>query len=406
MADYDSDSSVDSSGDIRTKVLLGYASVTPTSDDFSQIGGHPKWLDPAHLPSVTLAKCKVCNKFMSLMLQLNGDLPDNFPGHERRLYVWVCRGKTCRRKDGSVRAFRGVRVAAGSSASEKKVVEEPVVEEKREEEAPKRVGEALFGVKPNNASAGGNPFGGNPFASGGGNKNANPFAATSSLAAKPAQKPTQEEQEQPSLPETFADKARISSPSTTTTPAPTPSEPWPSESSFPKPYPSAHIDAGAEYIDPTPNTAVPSNVRIDDSADGMGVKDAFESSMDKTFQKFADRLAQNPEQILRYEYAGQPLLYSKTDAIGKKFSATEGKISTTALPRCGNCGAGRVFELQLTPQLIMELEKDDMSLDGMDWGSVIVGCCEKDCYPDGGIGFVEECAFVQWEEAATHKKPT
>jgi pre-rRNA-processing protein TSR4 len=39
MADYDSDSS--GTDDVETNVLLGYASREPTSDDFSQIGGHP-----------------------------------------------------------------------------------------------------------------------------------------------------------------------------------------------------------------------------------------------------------------------------------------------------------------------------------------------------------------------------
>jgi len=39
MAEYDSDSS--GSEDVATNVLLGYASKEPTSDDFSQLGGHP-----------------------------------------------------------------------------------------------------------------------------------------------------------------------------------------------------------------------------------------------------------------------------------------------------------------------------------------------------------------------------
>ena len=39
MADYDSDSS--GAEDIETNVLLGYASKEPTSDEFSQLGGHP-----------------------------------------------------------------------------------------------------------------------------------------------------------------------------------------------------------------------------------------------------------------------------------------------------------------------------------------------------------------------------
>lgn len=40
MADYDSDSS-GAGDDIKTNVVIGYASKEPTGDDFSQLGGHP-----------------------------------------------------------------------------------------------------------------------------------------------------------------------------------------------------------------------------------------------------------------------------------------------------------------------------------------------------------------------------
>lgn len=145
-------------------------------------------------------------------------------------------------------------------------------------------------------------------------------------------------------------------------------------------------------------------------------KDAFESTIDKTFQKFADRLAQNPEQVLRYEFGGSPLLYSKTDAVGKLFSssasfASEGKVQTVArlghgsrIPRCPNCGASRVFELQLVPQAIAELEVEEEGLEGMEWGTVILGVCEEDCaergVEAGEVGWVEEWVGVQWEEDA------
>jgi pre-rRNA-processing protein TSR4 len=141
---------------------------------------------------------------------------------------------------------------------------------------------------------------------------------------------------------------------------------------------------------------VPQNVRLAEagefettaSAGGSGNsaddKAAVDSMMDKEFQKFADRLAQNPEQILRYDFAGQPLLYSKKDAVGAKWPR---------VPGCGSCGAARVFELQLTPHAITELEAEDMSLDGMDWGTIIMASCGADC-----AGEKEEWVGVQWEE--------
>ena len=84
------------------------------------------------------------------------------------------------------------------------------------------------------------------------------------------------------------------------------------------------------------------------------------------------------------------------------------------LPRCTNCGAERVFELQLTPHVITVLESDDeeeVGLEGMEWGTVLLGVCERDCLPrlgdEGGqgregdgmkVGYVEEWVGVQWEE--------
>ncbi|KAF7544741.1 hypothetical protein G7046_g9724 [Stylonectria norvegica] len=135
-----------------------------------------------------------------------------------------------------------------------------------------------------------------------------------------------------------------------------------------------------------------------DAAEPSGLdREAFESAMDATFQKFADRLAQNPDQAIRYEFAGTPLLYSKKDAVGQK-------LTRGGIPSCGNCGAKRVFEVQLTPNAIAELEADDLSLEGMEWGTVIVGVCESDCRPRGTelgeAGYLEEWAGVQWEELA------
>ena len=151
---------------------------------------------------------------------------------------------------------------------------------------------------------------------------------------------------------------------------------------------------------------------IDSSEPGGGGKEdkeIFESTHDSVFQKFADRVGQNPDQCIRYEFSGQPLLYSKSDAVGALlFTGAEGnngKVTTTGgkgIPRCGNCGAGRVFEVQLAPHAIEELEIEEDGLDGMEWGTVIVGVCEKDCLERGvTVGepsYLEEWAGVQWEE--------
>ena len=451
MAPYDNDSSGAEDDDFtETNVLLGYASADANGEQTSRLGGHPvcltpsslcfaalrglqhaifadietqDWLDASKPPSAAFARCNVCKDLMVLLLQLNAELPDRFPGHERRLYVFSCRRKSCRRKEGSIRAVRGVRAPAETSpttvAKESQPKEAPVAPKA----ASQGLGEALFGVKL--PTAGSRP---NPFASSS-SPSINPFAPKSTPAANPfsttpaapapapaaAPSPTADQTAASTLPTTFASALTLNTPPTTAPTPPAP-EPWPAATSLPPPYPTRWLgDADYETLDPLP--AIPQAVDItgmdmdETSTGGSGGggkedKEVFESVMDSTFQKFADRVGQNPEQCIRYEFAGVPLLYAKGDAVGRMLHVGEsgsGKVaSAKGMPRCGNCGAGRVFEVQLTPQAIVELECEEEGMEGMDWGTVIVGVCERNCQARGvgagEAGYLEEWAGVQWEE--------
>lgn len=358
---------------------------------------------------------------LTLLLQLNGDLPQEFPGHERRLYILSCAKKQCRRKEGSVRAIRGVRISpeATKLAAEKDANKDKKPQPKQ---APisrgKAVtntmfGDSLFGGSKPAGGAGGGMFGGNPFSSGA--ASSSPFAQSADMAAKPAQKAVEEKAAE-DLPKTFAKAMNIED-KLAQGPAP-PSEPWPQGSELPKPYPLFYLaDADYEILDKEEEIPLQkvemmemdTEVEAGGSGGGKEDKDVYESSIDNTFQKFADRLSQNPEQVIRYEFKGQPLLYTKNDAIGKALGAKEGneKVKVqkggSGIPKCSNCGKGRVFEVQLTPHAITELESEEMTLEGMEWGTIIVGVCEADCQARGveagQVGYVEEWAGVQWEEA-------
>jgi len=304
----------------------------------------------------------------------------------------------------------------------KPALAEPLVTEPASAKPTVNLGETLFGVKsPVDAQT--NPFALSKQPQG---VDSNPFVRLPTQVSSPVQKPSDTD----SLSETFAQKARISNPSSSvqSEPVTTPYENWPEESRFPDPYPAYHIDADKEYLEPD-SQVVPSNARLDRSAadaegSGSAAEDraAFESSMDKTFQRFADRIAQNPEQVLRYEYSGQPLLYSRKDAVGKLLdpmqASSGGRVQVVSshassggaprMLRCENCGAGRMFELQLTPHAITQLEADEMGLDGMDWGTILLGVCSADCQErskeDGDVSHLEEWVGVQWEEL-TGKAP-
>lgn len=419
------------------------------------------WIDPTSPPSYAPFQCRTCTSPLVLLLQVHADLATRFPGHERRLYVFACRKKACRRTDGSVRAIRATRVSVDALAKAKERAERAEEDRKEKErrdaerkEREKGLGEALFGVAKGAFGAAQPPAGANPFATGGGGgaaapnpfakpaaaASANPFSAPSTSSAPAPQQQKPESTPSPTittsesdLPKTFAAALSLNNPQQPSGPPPPP-VPWPAESDLPPPYPVSYLsEADYETLDPLP-PAVPqaTSMEIDEDFGGGGGssskskskttkedKDVFESEIDGTFQKFADRLAQNPDQCIRYEFGGAPLLYSKTDAVGRLLhdappdAGNENSIGRV-LPRCGHCGRARVFEVQLTPRAIVELEEGDDAagggggaLDGMDWGTVVVAVCEGDCVPrgtaDGEVGYSEEWVGVQWEELTSRR---
>ncbi|RPB12514.1 hypothetical protein P167DRAFT_565187 [Morchella conica CCBAS932] len=410
MSDTDSDVG-DADSIISTSVLLGYAEEQPTEDPISQLGGTPKWMHPSSPADSRLAKCSNCNRLMSLLLQLNGDIPET--PHERVFYVWACRHKPCWRKKGSIRAFRGVRVvntpAPAEADNKKKTDASPLPPPAEKKKEPVNTGAFLFGTGPF-AQGGVNPFASpssssstptaNPFST---TTTANPFSTNTTTATSP---PPAAPAPKPEPLKTFASALSHNLPAAAAAPQPTPQfygppEPWPEP--LPHTYPSYHLDAEHEHLD-TRAPALPKNVQIvdtDEYADTpmSNSAEGGESSVDKTFRKFADRVEQNPEQVLRYERKGTPLLYSKDDETGKLLLAADGEVSVKRVPPCGACRKQRVFEFQMMPYAISMLERDEAGLDGMEWGTVVVATCV--CVPAvldaQGVGYVEEWVGAQWE---------
>lgn len=365
---------------------------------------------------------------MVLLLQLNGELEGRFPGHERRLYIFACRRKACRRKEGWARAIRGVRIHSsdappqvGKEAAAAAPAASPPapVQQGKDPVAPATLGlgTVLFGgsATVSGASAPANPFSGAA---------ANPFAPPPSAAAVPANPfskpapgpdPPEAALAAQDLPRSFAATLSLDNPQQAAALGPPPPpEPWPAEAARPEPFPVSWLaDAEYEMLEPAvPAPRVSKTVNVDAEEGGGGGgkedKEVFESSMDAAFQRFADRVGQNPQQCIRYEIEGQPLLYSRDDAVGRLLHQPGAggvgvKVATgTGFPRCGNCGARRIFEVQLMPNAIEELEQGEAGLDGMDWGTIIMAVCERDCQERGAepkqAGYVEEWVGVQWEE--------
>ena len=87
-------------------------------------------------------------------------------------------------------------------------------------------------------------------------------------------------------------------------------------------------------------------------------KETEDPMLDNTFNNFARRLAPKPEQVLRCEYDGQPLLYCGTDTVAPRFIVPHKEAGAVqGIPRSQKRGAERMSELQLVPGLIDALEE-------------------------------------------------
>ncbi|KAK7202720.1 programmed cell death protein 2 [Myxozyma melibiosi] len=406
-ADYDSDSDasvVSQTG--KTSTLLGYpdepADATATALD-TRIGGLPIWLNPDSPPSASLARCQNCKKIMNQLIQAYAALDGTL--YERVVYLFACKEPRCRRIPGSARVFRGVmhnqekmkRVADNLREEEekkKRKAEEQAREVQKEREMQADIGGALFG----------SGFGDNPFAT------PTPSSSTSTLPPQPTTSWSNVASLDSSLTDSLA-KTHIDS---TPHPPPTP-EPWPEQPQdqympyflyveneyLPDKSAPAEINQRFELLDANSSEADEWSSMPESGAGGADGANAI----DKVFQKFADTVAENPEQVVRYERAAAPLLYSKSDAVARQITSRSagGAYSSSLIPRCSLCGGERVFEFQLMPHAIQVLEESsgvDM-LNGMEWGTIIVATCKQDCVPPldkHGVGYAEEWIGVQWEE--------
>ncbi|CAF0813214.1 unnamed protein product [Brachionus calyciflorus] len=94
-----------------------------------------------------------------------------------------------------------------------------------------------------------------------------------------------------------------------------------------------------------------------------------ENDYDKDFDKFKKISAHEPSQIIRYERGGKPLWVSKYQ-----------KLKESDIPKCEYCGSRRIFEFQITPQLLCYLNLEETGqLDTVDWAGLYVYTCAKSC---------------------------
>ncbi|KAL6304519.1 programmed cell death protein 2 [Sparassis latifolia] len=438
--EYWSDSDEEAGSDVETAVQLGIPDglVASSADlldvNVSRIGGHPTFLTSPEPPFAS-ALCKNCSKPMELLVEVWCPLEGS--PNDRVLYIWGCASGACQRKEGSVRAWRGLR---HNQKYADKLSKKLAKQRLKEEEA--QIAEEAARQKTLKA----NPFSlktvgsSNPFALGAqvfGNAPLEPIKSDDHQVLDSERQDddengpqSNEDDDDDELVERLA-AATLSNSEWASAPA----------------YAPLYLSTVSEYLPPAPKSKLSSGANIDEDDEERRKKDTgwalegYENSMevDHAFERFTKRISYEGEQCLRYELGGTPLPFSSDEVFNSLFPAPSSPyISVTnrefavvpalkrtynpsALPHCPHCKSKRVFECQLMPNLISVLKRGNDAESGkkqtdeerrqevlrelkgghrvgMEWGTCMVFSCENDCSIEQKGCWREEVVLVQWDE--------
>lgn len=390
--------------------------------------GNGKAIAPTTAPAEV--RCGACHEPIPLLAQVYCPLDGG--ENDRTIYVWACARPSCRRREGSVRAYRA------SVRNEEYVAD---VEAKRAEaerlaaEERERARQNPFTVKDGAAAPG--LFGSaQPLF---GAAASNPFATPSAPVLSTATAEARDDVPTAAI-------ASLSLTDAVTHAAPLPAY-----------QPPQYLSTIDEYL-PYPETDSDVDVESDDDEapeqKAEWREDGWDKLLPKTvddiFERFVRRLAGAEDattQVLRYDFDAVPLPYSSSSGLFKKLfpgaptrapSSEEDEVNlgeyytTKPVSACPRCAGPRVFELQLVPQLINVLRPHALSTTGaaresasgrqseaerraeimrlakgeargegdvgeMEWGTIMVFSCKNDC-----VGVGEEWVGVEWEAAPEH----
>ncbi|KAL0092223.1 programmed cell death protein 2 [Phycomyces blakesleeanus] len=397
----------------------------------TKIGGLPVWLNPDQPPSVKACTCQVCGSFMYLIFQGYVPLPDS-PYH-RVIYVWACNKRECMRKDGSFSVIRSHLVDPGylktlrQKEAKKKAEEEAKAKAKANQKQPFGVPAGfqlgdLWGASSSfstsNANANSNLS--QPTAGFGQSANKTPMFGALPAVSKPTETLAEKLSKmsiQPKPPVKAAEPKKLDE---ITNPVDVSVLPH-----FPghylyiadentESYETLGLDMSRyqQYIDMEAEILAMNDEDSNAAAEEGGTwagetyeKQALPRGVDKEFKKFTERVACEANQCVRYDWQGTPLFYSKLQPAQQQMASRP----------CGLCGAPRIFECQLMPTILSLLptteyaerdqvpdptaKKVDRWSIGMEFGTLLVYVCSKDCHPTDVEQpcHIPEVAIVQYE---------
>lgn len=394
-----SDLNEDKYASTPSEVYLGFVDTVVKESDVitiedTFIGGEPVWIHSESIPKDELLQCGSCKSKDHMKLLLQAFAPLDYeqvedaqksvgvnnmknvnPDDDRVLYVFMC--TKCQRKVNSVRCIRGVKKNKSTKVDTitKKMEEVPAAKE--------------FNINPFDLSKdSSNPFGANPFQN---NNSSNPFGGESTLTS--------------TVPAKTEKPAKLSSKAARKLHDSEEDKKFDGDNCF-KSF-LLYVEQESFKNKNPEHLKLPKNLKIDKEA--LDLTGETEESLEKnpvkldprteklskfldddTFQKFQEVVGYNPNQVIRYDFGGKPLLFaeSKIDF-----------LQIVANPAY-NPSSKRVFEIQLMPTMILDLEENVSIKDGMEWGTIMIFSDVANFTPEfdeHGVGYVEEVVKVQWE---------
>ncbi|CAF1302722.1 unnamed protein product [Adineta steineri] len=125
----------------------------------------------------------------------------------------------------------------------------------------------------------------------------------------------------------------------------------------------------------------------DDDETTKGAKEKYEKTPDfehgdVVFHRFQQKIRYAPDQIIRYDWSGHPLILTKAD-----------ESTLSSAQKCRNCQSSCNFEFQLMPALVNFLKIDNQI--GLEFGTVFVYTCSANCWDEKNDLYRVENVFVQ-----------
>ncbi|KAJ2794593.1 hypothetical protein H4R20_006172 [Coemansia guatemalensis] len=454
----------------QQSIALGYADENiERADDTdplaSKLGGRPLWLDSTSpIPAQTVAMCDECGSGMLLLTQTYAPLSES--PYDRVLYIWSCARRMCIGKPGAMRVIRGhllnqeyalrlVRQREGDIMKKSRPMDSAQFPQSAS--GTSKRSDVLFDFgsvwrtnETAHGSAGGDKLFSSPFFStrttettsgantaAGGDKSADDLDTLSSnmeqlninsVATVERVDWAQELNTVQARYLAFDEEMDVSSDDVDIV------ERYRAEIDQALDKAQGVGDYSSHQGSGRSCSGRPARDEEDDGWSGEKYeRTPFPKGTDAAFQRFSAVVGRNPEQVMRYQFGGTPLLYALHDEVARLLDCghdrgydeddddeddnnnSSNKFSTVSLPKCPRCNGRRVFECQLMPALLTALPfsahvsvhpagRDGaqtastaagqplvgsrllQSLDlGLEFGTMLIFVCENDCH-DGKAG--------------------